>query len=1006
MKPVRIRVLGSLQLGGDRDPLRSGRLRRLLAVLLVHHGTVVSVDRLAQVLWEDGQPAEPTAALQTLVWRLREAVRAADCDGAARLLTRTPGYLLDVDGEQVDVVRFERLVRTAASQPPEQATALLEEALSLWRGSAYAEFADDEFARTEAARLQELRLAASSDWVDAVMALGRPGDTLGRLVALIAADPLHERPRAQLICALHRLGRTADALQSFRDYRDLLANELGIDPSPKLRGLEAAILRQDSESDRASPAPGTLGPQPLPAGNLRLELTDLIGRIDDTAAALTRLTEARVLTLTGVGGVGKTRLALRVAADAQPRYRDGAWLCELAGVQDAAVVPDVVATTLGVQQRQGLTVTDRLIEYLRPRRLLLLLDNCEHVLDAAAALTDALARGCPDLTVLATSREPLGTDGEQVLPVQPLPVPLPPASICGDVPTVAAVASVALFCRRAASVFPAFALTGDNVAAVAEICRRLDGLPLAIELAATRIPSLSPQEIAERLERRLQFLRSGRRIREERHRTLASVVDWSYRLLTPAEQATFERCSVFMGTFTLDAAVSVIGGREREVAEFEAAEFEVTDRVAGLVDKSMLVAHAGTAPTRFTMLETLRAYGRQRLTERGEDAAACLAHACYHLELAEAAATGLRGPEEAAWADALDAAFDDLRSTHQWALVHQPSLAMRLSAALYCYGETGASSEVHSWAACAADTAPQDPLLPIVLATAAGARYSGDLTGAAAYAQRALDAVAQDNPVRRYPLCALADVALFDGRLTQAGRLYTAAADLAETAGDAYLAAFATVGSALSHAYQGDTRTAVELADRAKRFATKSANATTLAWADYALGEALLDEEPDRALQALDRAVETARAARNRFVIGISTVSAGSLHTRCGDPQQALCLLGEAVDHWSQAGSWTQQWITMRHVIDLLIRLNAHEQAAVLYGAFTASATATPAYGTDADRLVTHVAVLRRELGVDRFSAATTRGAALGDNGAIPFASAALSCRKAQSGLSPSCARR
>ncbi|MDQ4009281.1 MAG: winged helix-turn-helix domain-containing protein [Actinomycetota bacterium] len=980
MEPVRIRVLGSLQLGGDRGPLRSGRLRRLLAALLVQHGTVVSTDRLAQLLWGDGQPTEPAAALQTLVWRLREALRAAGCDGAARLLTRAPGYLLDVDGEQVDVVRFERLVRSAGSQPPDRAAALLEEALSLWRGSAYAEFADDEFARAEAARLEDLRLAAGSDWVDAVMALDRPGDTLGRLAALVAADPLRERPRAQLMRALHRLGQTADALQTFRDYRNLLANELGLDPSPTLRDLEAVILRQNAERDRTSPAAGIPGPQPPPAGNLRLELTDLIGRTDDVAAALATLDEARVLTLTGVGGVGKTRLALRVAADAQPRYRDGAWLCELAGVRDATVVPDVVATTLGVQQRQGLTVTDRLIEYLRPRRLLLLLDNCEHVLDAAAALADALVRGCPDLKVLATSREPLGTDGERVLPVQPLPVPVAPAAISGDVSIVAAMASVALFWRRAASASPAFVLTDDNVAAVAEICRRLDGLPLAIELAATRVPSLSPQEIADRLERRLQFLRSGRRIREERHRTLASVVDWSYRLLSPLEQVVFERCSVFMGAFSLDAAVSVTGG----------AEPEVTDSVAALVDKSMLVAQADTAPTRYTMLETLRAYGRQQLAERGEDAAACLAHACYHVELAEAAAIGLVGAEEATWADALAAAFDDLRSTHQWVLVHQPALAMRLSAALFLYGEAGAPSEIHVWAARAADKAPQDPLLPIVLAAAAGARFSGDLAGAAALAQRALDVVAQDDPVRRYPLCTLADVALFEGRLAHAGRLYTAAADLAGDAGDAYLATFATVGNALSRAYQGDTRTAAELADRAKQLAKAIANPTALAWADYALGEALLDQEPDRARQALDRAVAAARAARNRFVLGVALVSAGSLHTRHGDPQQAARLLGEAVDHWSQAGNWTQQWITLRHVIDLLIRLDAPEQAAVLYGALTASATATPAYGADADRLVTHAAVLRRELGADRFSAAVARGAALGSDGVVPFASVAL----------------
>ena len=323
-------------------------------------------------------------------------------------------------------------------------------------------------------------------------------------------------------------------------------------------------------------------------------------------------------------------------------------------VQDATAVPDVIAATLGVQQRLGSTVTDRLVEYLRTKNLLLVLDNCEHVLDAAADLADALVRECPDLRVLATSREPLGIDGERVLPVQPLPVP--PPSMPRDLPTVAAVPSVALFCQRAQSASAAFTLTGDNVAAVAEICRRLDGLPLALELAATRVRSLSPQEIADRLERRLQFLRSARRVRDERHRTLASVVDWSYRLLTALERRVFERCSVFMGTFSLDAAVSVT----------EHGEPEVTDAVAGLVDKSMLVAHPATTPTRFAMLETMRAYGRERIAERREEIAACLAHASYHVELAEAAAIGFCGSDEAAWAAALAAALDDLRSAHQW----------------------------------------------------------------------------------------------------------------------------------------------------------------------------------------------------------------------------------------------------------------------------------------------------------------------------------------------------
>ncbi|MGH3823195.1 MAG: BTAD domain-containing putative transcriptional regulator [Pseudonocardiaceae bacterium] len=976
MKSVRIGMLGSLRVGDDGRLLRSPRLRRLFAMLLIHHDTVISADRFAQALWGDAQPSDATSALQTLVWRLRDALRSTGCEPAVQVLTRAPGYLLQVDLEQVDALRFERLLNVARIRLPDQpdeAAALLEDALSLWRGPAYAEFADEEFARAEAARLEELRLAAVSDWVDAALALGRSADAIGRLEFLIAAHPLRERPHAQLMLALHRIGRSTEALEAFRAYRELLVEELGLDPSQELRDLEAAIIRRDPSLDSAQ------GPHPAAqAGNLRQELTELIGRADDVSQALAALGGARVVTLTGVGGVGKTRLALRVAADAQASYRDGVWVCELAAVRDGRAVPDAVATILGVQQRQGAIVTDRLNEYLRSKQLLLVLDNCEHVLDPAARLTDALVGGSPGVTVLATSREPLGVDGEQTLPVQPLPVP---PSADGDPHTVVAVPSVTLFVQRVASALPTFAVSEANVGAVSEICRRLDGLPLALELAATRVRSMSVHEIAHRLDSRLHFLRSARRIREERHRTLRSVVDWSYELLTPAERALFDRVRVFAGAFTLDAAAQVAGG-ERD-------PLEVAEILAGLVDKSMLVAHTEPPPTRFTLLETLRAYGLEHLHERGEAAAAARAHACYHVELAEAAATGLRGSDEASWAQALAGTLDDLRSAHQWALTHEPGLAVRLSAGLILYGEIGAPSEVFSWAECAVAASQDltDGLLPIAVAAVAGVRFEGDLVRATAFGQRALDALPDHrDPRRRYPLFALADVTLFEGRLEESAELYTAAAELAEEAGDAYFTAYATASGALPWAYQGDTRRAVKLADRAKQIARATGNPTVTAWADYALAEALLDDDPDRALAALEQAIAAARAARSRFVLGVALFSAASLHARHGDPQQALRLFGEVIEYWSQAGNWTQQWITLRNVIHLFTRLDAHEPAAVLYGALEASRTAVEAFGADADRLVADADTLRSQLGADRFATATARGAGMADYQAVILA--------------------
>ncbi|HLZ38190.1 MAG TPA: BTAD domain-containing putative transcriptional regulator, partial [Mycobacteriales bacterium] len=416
---MRLRVLGTLELvdgrrdGATSEALRSTRLRRLLAVLLVHAGSVVSVDRIADVIWGDSPPANPEAAVHNLVSRLRAALRTAgasadDSPDPVALLTRAPGYVLQATGDAVDAACFEDLAaraRACAVDRPERAVELFDAALGLWRGVAYAEFADEDFARAEASRLEELRVSAVEDRVQATLDLGRCTEAIARLEALVAAHPLRERPHAQLILALYRAGRQADALAVYRDYRERLDEELGLEPSAALQRLQADVLRQDAALD-PGPAPGaappTGSPTPsatpplagsspavppvgnLPAvgdppavGNLPAVLPDLVGRDETLAAVSESLGEARVVTLVGAGGVGKTSVALHAAARA-PRCADGVWLCELAGVAEPEAVADALASVLGVQQRQGLTVVERLVEYLRPKHLLLVLDNCEH----------------------------------------------------------------------------------------------------------------------------------------------------------------------------------------------------------------------------------------------------------------------------------------------------------------------------------------------------------------------------------------------------------------------------------------------------------------------------------------------------------------------------------------------------------------------------------------------------------------------------------------------------
>jgi predicted ATPase/DNA-binding SARP family transcriptional activator len=665
VEPVLVRVLGSLWLGDDdaAQP-RSARLRKLLAALLVCRGKVVSDGRLAQAVWGDRQPADPSAALQTLVWRLRQGLRAAGCDGAVRLLTRAPGYLLEVEGERVDSVRFDRHVRAAGVEPRERAVCLLEDALSLWRGPAYAEFADDDMIRAEATRLEELRLTACADWVDALLALDRPGQTLARLHATVEADPLRERPRMQLMRALHRLGRTAEALQVYREYRNLLAEELGLDPSTELRSLERAILRQDGSL--APPRAVEKEPPALPS-----RLTSFVGRTGERAALRELLASRRLVTLIGPGGVGKTSLAMKVATAAADRAPDGLWLVSLAGVEEVSVLAAAVADAVGAPPGPG-GAEARVLRFLRPREALVVLDNCEHLASACALLADRLLTACPRLRLLATSREPLGVGGEAQFPVSPLPTPPVHAAVV----ELAGVDAVRLLVDRARDADPGFALDEASGPAVAHICRQLDGLPLAIELAAARLKALPVTEIAARLDDRFRLLSAGPRTAHARQQTLRATVDWSHQLLTDPERVLFRRLSVFRGGWSLQAAEEVCGGADL-------ADHDFVELHARLVDRSLVVHRREPSP-RFGMLETLRQYADERLGEAGERDRLEAAHVTYFTRRAEEAEARLRGPQQEHWLGALRMDRDNLRAALAWGRAHANTseLGLQLAAAL------------------------------------------------------------------------------------------------------------------------------------------------------------------------------------------------------------------------------------------------------------------------------------------------------------------------------------
>ncbi|QYN32291.1 AAA family ATPase [Pseudonocardia sp. DSM 110487] len=653
---MRFGVLGPLAVWtANGEPVRIPELkvRALLADLLVHAGRPVGVDRLIDDLWAERAPRDPLGALQTRVSQLRRAL------GRDLVVFQPPGYLLRVGDEALDVTRFRRLTaRAAAAADPRERAGLLADALALWRGPALADFADEEFARAATARWEEERLDALESRAEARLALGEHGAVAAELGELVARHPLRERLRAAHLRALHRSGRQTEALAGFREFRERLADKLGLEPGRELVTLHEAILRHDPAEE---PAPEV---DALPRTNLPEPLTAVVGREDAVAAVQVRLTGARLVTLTGPGGVGKTRLALEVAAGLRDPDGDGPWLVELAALEAVAdtgagatdAIATSIAAALGLRDdpRSAANPAERVTDALRTRRTLLVLDNCEHVAGAVADLVDALLRAAPDVRVLATSREPLRVAGEALWPVPPLTLPAPDASPAQQ----RATGAVRLFAARAAAAAPDFVLDDATAAAVARICRRLDGLPLALELAATRVRVFGVHELADRLDGhadRSGLLGTGPRGAPARQRTLRATIDWSWGLLDAAERVVLRRLAVQAGAAPLDTAVALAGPD---------AGRDAVDVLAGLVDRSLVSVIPGGAgePTRYRLLESVRDYGLDRLAEAGEVAATRQRHLEHHVALAERAAARLRGPEQARWLRVLENASADLRA--------------------------------------------------------------------------------------------------------------------------------------------------------------------------------------------------------------------------------------------------------------------------------------------------------------------------------------------------------
>jgi len=589
------RFLGPLEVNVGATPLALGRRQQqaLLAVLLLRVNRPVSTDELVELLWPERRPGKPLASIQGYISGLRKLL------GSETIETVGGGYRLNAELEDLDTHRFATLLaegEDALASAPGLARSRLESALELWRGPALAGFAYETWALDERNRLEELRLVARERLAEARMSLGEHAELVGELETLVREQPLRERLRAQLMLALYRSGRQAEALEEYRLVRELLVEQMGIDPGAELQELQRAILNQDDAL--AAPAPperaedGAGSRLPVPAdsfvgrGAELRELTDLLRRSD-----------VRLVSLAGPGGSGKTRLAVELGRRLASSFPGGVYWSPLAGISDDSVVGSAIAKAAGAES------PDSLPEVFADGEALLVIDNAEHVLaEVAAVVAPTLAR-TEALTVLVTTRERLHVHGEHVIPVAPL--------VEGD--------AAALFRDRAAALRAGFDARPEIVA---ELCRRLDSLPLAIELAAGRTSVFTVPQILERLESRPEFLKGGRDA-DSRQRTLEATIAWSYDLLAAEEQELLQRLSVFAGGFDLDAAEAVV-----------AADAEL---LGSLVEKSLVhVAPQSDGARRFTLLETIRTFASDRLARQPHEATLREGHAAYFLRVAEA----------------------------------------------------------------------------------------------------------------------------------------------------------------------------------------------------------------------------------------------------------------------------------------------------------------------------------------------------------------------------------
>ena len=906
---VQLNLLGPFEVRHRGRVVHAGgpKQRALLAYLALHIDEFVQTPILIDAVWGEDPFDGAVRSLRTYLSNLRK-VLGSD----AEISSARGSYRLSLQSTDTDVARFRRAVHTANdTDDVQRRRKTLRSALDLWRGPFLADI-DRNWVQEEASILRWERQRAVATWAEEMIVIGEVEDVLPAVEHEVSLNPLDEQMNSLLIRALYGSGQQANALAAYRRLRDLLAVDLGVEPGPELRLLEEQILRHDTAMNRRISGKSI----PSPVG-------ELIGRDLEVTDLLAQLEHARLLTLTGPGGVGKTRLALEVARRVQKDADRPVYFADLASVSDTSIVDAVLASAAGVQPHPDIGPIESLIAYLGSKEVLLIVDNCEHLAAAIAQSLETILHNCSGVTVLATSRSPLRIGGEVEWRTPSLAIPADEGATLNLMNQVPA---VVLLTRRAPH---GFELTENNCRQVAQLCQRLDGLPLAVEIIASRLGSMTPGEILTTLDSEAHIGPESMPT-DSRHATLTSTINWSYELLSPQERGLLDRLGVMSGQFLLDDVVAVCSSARGTPDVVRAC-------LSTLVDQSLVSADTSGSRTSYRLLNTIRRFsldqlgdGHARLQHR---------HARHYSQLAEFHARRLLTHEEADAFGELSAAHENIRQAVEWAMeVNDVAIVSRIVASVPDWGYFRSHYELSRWAEWAWHrVSPQDPLWRAVCGSAArgawlGGRFSAAVEfGTAATQSGAVIARSGD------PGDVVADVALYCGDVESALDHYCGIASNSLDSGDLERRTWANYYVAVISSILGQSDEAVEAARCALDGAREIGNPSALAFSLYASALAVKHRSPTDAMAMFGEAIHVADSVGNDWISGISRMELASTRTRYHDTRTGLIDFATVIDHWYRVGDDTQLRLTWRYLVSALIEAGSNKDAAILTGALLAT---------------------------------------------------------------------